>query len=416
MRGLVATLLLRRALRRGVSPSNTHYYPVFPYTSYTGMSDSDIEDLWAYLGSVPPVSQPNRPHELGFPYSLRLAMAPWKVLFLDQGPLKPEPGRPPEWNRGRYLVNAVAHCADCHAPRNFLGAVDRGRTMSGTRERLEGYEVDEAANRVRQEVDPEANIIVGATFDESLEGIIRVSVVATGIDHIAMQAAKQPETRIADITSKLRADSARLQERLDRAAPAAAPAPIAAAPVQQQAPAPMQVPVQNRASVEQAAAAGELVDVAITGGELTISPLRRSVPDEAEALKARLYAMLPRVRVTGMLPMTFLWYMSATSQAIDSRCFVSSVPRPPAKVTRGADVPRSRRASARTRRRAWRGRFSSASFSAARRRSKVSEVSMPSEVSRTPVERGRWTASGARDRMRGTRPARRSRSSGGRCR
>jgi mono/diheme cytochrome c family protein len=131
----------KRALRRGVSPSNTHYYPVFPYTSYTGMSDSDIEDLWAYLGSVPPVSQPNRPHELGFPYSLRLAMAPWKVLFLDQGPLKPEPGRPPEWNRGRYLVNAVAHCADCHAPRNFLGAVDRGRTMSGTRERLEGYEV-----------------------------------------------------------------------------------------------------------------------------------------------------------------------------------------------------------------------------------------------------------------------------------
>jgi len=74
------------------------------------------------------------------------------------------------------------------------------------------YEVDEAATRIREEVDQDANIIVGATFDESLEGIIRVSVVATGIDHIAMQAAKQPETRIADITSKLRADSARLRE------------------------------------------------------------------------------------------------------------------------------------------------------------------------------------------------------------
>ena len=130
-----------RALRRGVSPRNEHYYPVFPYTSYTGVTDGDIADLWAYLRSLPPIAQPDRPHELQFPYNVRLAMAPWKILFLDRGPLESEPGRSPEWNRGRYLVNAVAHCADCHAPRNPLGAVDRGRLMSGTRERLEGYEV-----------------------------------------------------------------------------------------------------------------------------------------------------------------------------------------------------------------------------------------------------------------------------------
>ena len=130
-----------RALRRGVSPRNEHYYPVFPYTSYTGMTDGDIADLWAFLRQVPAVPQPDRPHELGFPFNVRLAMAPWKILFLDRGPLAPEPARSPEWNRGRYLVNAVAHCADCHAPRNSLGAVDRARHMSGTRERLEGYEV-----------------------------------------------------------------------------------------------------------------------------------------------------------------------------------------------------------------------------------------------------------------------------------
>ena len=58
------------------------------------------------------------------------------------------------------------------------------------------YEVDEAATRIREEVDQDANIIVGATFDESLEGIIRVSVVATGIDNVA--GAQQPGRPCAD--------------------------------------------------------------------------------------------------------------------------------------------------------------------------------------------------------------------------
>src|SRR5438477_11105936 len=71
------------------------------------------------------------------------------------------------------------------------------------------YEVDEAATRIREEVDQEANIIVGATFDEGLEGIIRVSVVATGIDHVAV-AARPPDTRIAEITQKLRVDTQRI--------------------------------------------------------------------------------------------------------------------------------------------------------------------------------------------------------------
>ena len=137
------------------------------------------------------------------------------------------------------------------------------------------YEVDEAATRIREEVDQDANIIVGATFDESLEGIIRVSVVATGIDHIAMQAAKQPETRIADITSKLRADSARLQERLERSVPANAPAP-AAIPVQQ---APIQqAPVQNRASLEQAAAAAVAAALQDPIEDVQIRPIQQQKP------------------------------------------------------------------------------------------------------------------------------------------
>jgi cell division protein FtsZ len=109
------------------------------------------------------------------------------------------------------------------------------------------YEVDEAATRIREEVDQEANIIVGATFDEGLEGIIRVSVVATGIDHIVTAARPAGETRIAELTNKLRADSQRLTERIERseapAHPRATPA-AAAAPV-----------IQRPVSIEQAATA-----------------------------------------------------------------------------------------------------------------------------------------------------------------
>jgi cell division protein FtsZ len=111
------------------------------------------------------------------------------------------------------------------------------------------FEVDEAATRIREEVDQDANIIVGATFDETLDGIIRVSVVATGIEQAqiarnaaapaaAAPAAATPDSRLADLTARLRADNQRMAERaqkLEGAAsmPAAAPAPAAAAPQRQ---------------------------------------------------------------------------------------------------------------------------------------------------------------------------------------
>jgi cell division protein FtsZ len=127
------------------------------------------------------------------------------------------------------------------------------------------YEVDEAATRIREEVDQEANIIVGATFDESLDGIIRVSVVATGIDHIALAAPKPAaETRIADITNKLRADSAKMQERLERTAPVAAPV--------------QQAPVQSRASVEQAAAAAVAAALQDPIEDVQIRPIQQPKP------------------------------------------------------------------------------------------------------------------------------------------
>ena len=105
------------------------------------------------------------------------------------------------------------------------------------------FEVDEAATRIREEVDQDANIIVGATFDETLDGVIRVSVVATGIEQallarnaaapaatLTAAVAAGPDSRLAELTAKLRADNARLAERAQKleAAPAQGTAPAAA--------------------------------------------------------------------------------------------------------------------------------------------------------------------------------------------
>src|SRR5688572_22052065 len=129
------------------------------------------------------------------------------------------------------------------------------------------YEVDEAATRIREEVDQEANIIVGATFDESLEGITRVSVVATGIDHIAMTQRPPAESRVAELTQKLRADTQRIAERIEQAPRAT---PQISAQHQQQPPAPSQ-----RAVVEQQATAA--VAAALSGpagnDDVTIRPI-----------------------------------------------------------------------------------------------------------------------------------------------
>src|SRR5215469_3370942 len=98
----------RRALREGKGQHGEYLFPVFPYPSFTGMSDQDIADLYAYLQTIAPVAQPSKPHEVGFPFSWRFLQVFWRALFFTQGPLQPVPGQSAEWNRGRYLAEAVA--------------------------------------------------------------------------------------------------------------------------------------------------------------------------------------------------------------------------------------------------------------------------------------------------------------------
>jgi mono/diheme cytochrome c family protein len=119
----------KRALREGVRPDGQPYYPVFPYTSFSGMSDGDIRDLWAYLRSLRPSEKRSQPHQLKFPYAWRLLVLPWKALFF-RPPSGPGAGSAAV-ARGAYLVNVLGHCGECHSPRNWLGGTVRDRALSG---------------------------------------------------------------------------------------------------------------------------------------------------------------------------------------------------------------------------------------------------------------------------------------------
>ena len=120
-----------RAMRGGVSPEGRHYYPSFPYTSYQRMTAADVRDLFAFMKTLPVVEGRARQHDLPLVFTLRRGLGLWKLLFLDGQPFAPDPSRSISWNRGAYLVEGPGHCAECHSPRNGLGAISSDRRYSG---------------------------------------------------------------------------------------------------------------------------------------------------------------------------------------------------------------------------------------------------------------------------------------------
>ena len=127
-----------RALHEGIRPDGANYFPVFPYTSFTRITDSDALAIKTYLFSLPAVQQENRPHEVAFPFSWRFLQTGWKLLFFSPGPFRPTPDRSAIYNRGAYLVTALAHCGECHTPRNLLGATRSGQWLIGTQDGPDG--------------------------------------------------------------------------------------------------------------------------------------------------------------------------------------------------------------------------------------------------------------------------------------
>ena len=122
-----------RALRFGVARDGSRYYPAFPYPNFTRLTRQDIFAIRAYLATLTPVSNPPRAPELRWPFNYRVVMRGWNWLFFQPGILMPDQQKSAEWNRGRYLVEGVAHCGACHTPKNMFGADRRGQKYGGGR-------------------------------------------------------------------------------------------------------------------------------------------------------------------------------------------------------------------------------------------------------------------------------------------
>lgn len=119
-----------RAVTLGVSPRGQHYYPAFPYAAYQHMTPGDVADLFAYIQTLPASDTPNVPHDVGFPFNIRRGLGLWKLAFVP-GDYVADAGDDPVLERGRYLAEGLAHCAECHTPRNAVGGLDTARWMGG---------------------------------------------------------------------------------------------------------------------------------------------------------------------------------------------------------------------------------------------------------------------------------------------
>jgi mono/diheme cytochrome c family protein len=120
-----------RALRFGIAPDGSRYYPAFPYPNFTKLTRPDILAIRAYLAALTPVKNSAAPPELRWPLNYRVLMRGWNWLFFKPGILMPDQQKSVDWNRGRYLVEGAGHCGACHTPKNVFGADRRGQAFAG---------------------------------------------------------------------------------------------------------------------------------------------------------------------------------------------------------------------------------------------------------------------------------------------
>ena len=121
-----------RAVHKGVARDGSHLYPAFPYESYTLLTDEDVLAIKAYLFSLPTAHATAPPNALAFPFNQRQLMGIWSIFYNPDQRFRPHQDRSPAWNRGAYLAEALAHCGDCHTPRNLAQALDNRQKFAGT--------------------------------------------------------------------------------------------------------------------------------------------------------------------------------------------------------------------------------------------------------------------------------------------
>lgn len=120
-----------RALHHGQSRDGRLLYPAFPYTNTTLVTREDADALFAFLQTLPPVTQPNMRHTVAWPVNTQLALGLWQALFFKPGSYQAEPTQTAEWNRGAYLIKGLGHCSACHTARNALGATRDALDLAG---------------------------------------------------------------------------------------------------------------------------------------------------------------------------------------------------------------------------------------------------------------------------------------------
>jgi mono/diheme cytochrome c family protein len=120
-----------KTMHAGRFPDDGLIYPAMPFASYTKVTREDSDAIFAYLRTVAPVHQPNRPHDLRFPYNNRALILGWRTLFFNEGNYVPDRGKSDEWNRGAYLVQGLGHCGMCHTPINALGGSSESEAFKG---------------------------------------------------------------------------------------------------------------------------------------------------------------------------------------------------------------------------------------------------------------------------------------------
>lgn len=160
------------ALAHGVAPDGSHYYPAFPYTSYTKMRREDVEALYAYLMSVPASDTPNREHDLAWYLQWRFAAQVWKWLFFVPGEFEARAELDELLNRGAYIAEALAHCQECHTPRNMAGALRTDLAYAGN---PDGPEDELVPN-----ITPDRQTGIGDWSRESLSVFLRFGELPNG--------------------------------------------------------------------------------------------------------------------------------------------------------------------------------------------------------------------------------------------
>ncbi|MCL1635303.1 c-type cytochrome [Luteimonas sp. SX5] len=123
-----------QAMTKGEARDGHQLYPAMPYVSYKTMARADSDAIYAYLMNQPAVKQENKKNGVGFPFNIRSGIHLWNLLFARAEAVPASQGASPAWRRGKYLVETMGHCGECHSPRGALGQVDRDRPLGGNNE------------------------------------------------------------------------------------------------------------------------------------------------------------------------------------------------------------------------------------------------------------------------------------------